>query len=168
MRIKDIPLNGGHEPQSGSASEAGHIPLEYTCDNNGFMLSYKDSNGYWSECTRDSNGRGLSYKSSTGCWRESTYDTKGRELSYKDSDGFWCEHTYDTHGRELSYKTNDFNGFRIADDGNYVLHYDNTNDTFLAGCSGVLTKAEAIERWNRDDDRAKLYTLAIGVSEISG
>lgn len=90
-----------------------------------------------------------------------TYDSNRIELSYKNSDGYWREHTRDTNGRELSYKTNDFNGIRIADDGKYVLHYDSTSDTFLAGCSDTLTRTEAIRRWNRDDDRALLYTLAI-------
>ena len=108
----------------------------------------------------------LSYKNSGGSWRECTRDTNGRVLTYKNSGGFWRERTYDSHGRELSYKTNDFNGIRIADDGQYVLHYDNTNDTFIAGRSGVLTRAEAIKHWDRDDDRALLYTLAIGVSGI--
>ena len=143
MEIKDIPLNSDHEPLCGSASEAGHIPMG---------------------CTYDKNGRVLSYKDSTGFWRERTRDSHGRELGYKDSTGFWYECTYDSKGRVLSCKTNDFNGFRIADDGNYVLHYDNTNETFLAGCSGVLTREQAIKRWDRDDDRAKLYTLAISVT----
>ena len=75
-------------------------------------------------------------------------------------------YTRDSHGRVLSYKTNDFSGIRIADDSEYVLHYDNTNDTFLAGCSGVLIREQAIKRWDRADDRALLYTLAIGVTKV--
>ena len=159
---------------------------ERAYDTNGRELTYKSSTGFWRKCTFDSNGRELSYKDSTGCWHERTYDTSGRELSYKDSDGFWRKCTYDsngrelsyedstglwrkctrdTNGRELSYKTKDFDGIRIADDGEYVLHYDNTNDTFLAGCSGILTRAEAIKRWDRDDDRALLYTLAICINK---
>ena len=93
-----------------------------------------------------------------------THDSNGRELSYKDSAGYWWEYTRDSNGRVLSYKIQGFNGIRIADDDNYVLFYDNTGDTFLAGCSGILTRAQAIKRWDRDDDRALLYTLAIGIT----
>ena len=166
------------------ASEAGRIPMGFTHDSHGRELSYKNSDGFWCERTYDSKGRVLSHKNSGGYWYKYTYDTHGRELSYKkstgfwykytrdshgrelsykDSDGFWCERTYDSKGRELSYKDSDFDGIHIADDGRYVLHYDNTNDTFLAGCSDVLTREQAIKRWDRDDNRALLYTLAIGV-----
>ena len=63
------------------------IPLGYTRDANGNMLTYKNSNGYWEEYTRDANGEVLTYKDSTGDWAEYTRDANGRMLTYKDSEG---------------------------------------------------------------------------------
>jgi YD repeat-containing protein len=48
---------------------------------------FKNSNGYWYECTRDSNGKVLTYKDSDGFSYEYTYDSNGKVLTYKDSDG---------------------------------------------------------------------------------
>ena len=156
-------LDSDQKSESGSVSEVGRIPMGSTHDSNGRELSYKNSGGFWCKRTYDSNGRELSYKDSASFWCKCIRDSNGRELSYEDSTGLWRKCTRDTNGRELSYKTKDFDGIRIADDGEYVLHYDSTNDTFLAGCSDVLTRAQAIKRWNRADDRALLYTLAISM-----
>ena len=45
------------------------LPLGYTRDANGRVLTYKDSNGGWHEYTHDANGRVLTYKDSNGNWR---------------------------------------------------------------------------------------------------
>ena len=116
------------------------IPLGYTCDADGRVLTYKDSYGFWYECA---------------------YDAKGRELTYKNSDGNWYEYTYDDKGRVLTYKEEGFSGVGIADDGEYALLHDTEKDLFLAGCQGPFTRAEALKHWDRDDERAKLFTRAI-------
>ena len=66
--------------------------------------------GCWREYTYDENGNTLTYKDSEGTWYEYTYDEKGNVLTYKDSNGGWCEHTYDEKGNVLTYK--DSNGVR--------------------------------------------------------
>ena len=83
------------------------LPLGYTYDAHGNELTYKDSNGYWSERTRDAHGRVLTYKNSYGYWSEYTRDAQGRELTCKDSNGYWSEHTYDAQGGVLTYKDSD-------------------------------------------------------------
>ena len=45
------------------------IPLGYTYDHNGNVLSFRGINGDWSEYTRDAQSRVLTYKDSYGCWR---------------------------------------------------------------------------------------------------
>ena len=56
--------------------------------NGGLALSFsKDSNGYWLEFTYDENGNELTYKNSDGYWSEWTYDENGNELTYKNSNG---------------------------------------------------------------------------------
>ena len=45
------------------------LPLGSTCDAHGQALSYKDSDGDWSEYTRDAHGNVLTYKDSDGNWR---------------------------------------------------------------------------------------------------
>ena len=59
--------------------------------------------------TRDAQGNELTYKNSNGNWSERTYDAHGRELTYKDSDGSWREYTRDAHGQVLTYKDSDGN-----------------------------------------------------------
>ena len=59
-----------------------------------------------------------------------------------------------------------YNGGRIcktwnlANDGNYQL-YATDDGYFYAGCAVNLTREQALKRWDRDDDRACLFTLAI-------
>ena len=137
------------------------IPLGASYDSRGRMQTYKNSSGYWYEYTYDAEGRELTYKNSNGYWSEYTYDTKGREMTYKTSDGYWREYTYDPKGRGLTYKEEGFSGVRIADDGNYVLHHDAEKDLFVAGCRGPFTRAKALKHWDRDDERAKIFTKAI-------
>ena len=45
------------------------LPLGYTYDAQSRVLTYKDSDGYWSEYTRDAQSRVLTYKNSDGYWR---------------------------------------------------------------------------------------------------
>ena len=43
--------------------------------------------GMWYEYTYDDKGNELTYKNSDGYWYQFTYDEKGNELTYKNSDG---------------------------------------------------------------------------------
>ena len=45
------------------------LPLGCTYDAHGQVLTYKNSNGDWSEYTRDAHGKVLTYKNSDGNWR---------------------------------------------------------------------------------------------------
>ena len=63
------------------------IPLGYTYDANSRELTYRDSKGFWWECTYDAAGNQLTYRCSTGYWEECTYDANGRELTYRSSNG---------------------------------------------------------------------------------
>ena len=70
-------------------SHGDTLPLGSTYDAQGNELTYKNSDGYWYECTRDTNGNELTYKNSDGILREYTRDAHGKVLTYKDSDGNW-------------------------------------------------------------------------------
>ena len=48
------------------------LPLGSTYDSHGKVLTYKDSDGYWSECTRDAQSNMLTLKDSNGDWSEYT------------------------------------------------------------------------------------------------
>ena len=65
------------------------LPLGSTRDAHGRVLTYKVSNGYWSEYTRDANGNVLTFKGSDGYWSEYTRDANGKVLTFKNSDGNW-------------------------------------------------------------------------------
>jgi hypothetical protein len=78
-------------------NEQGKKVYEY---NKGFY-------GMWYECTYDDNGNVLTYKDSNDGWYEYTRDEKGKELTYKNSVGYWAEYTRDENGNELTYKNSD-------------------------------------------------------------
>ena len=59
------------------------IPLGYTRDANGNVLTLKNSDGYWFKCTRDAHGNVLTFKSSDGYWFKYTRDKQGRVLTLK-------------------------------------------------------------------------------------
>jgi hypothetical protein len=80
---------------------------ERTYDDNGNVLTCKDSDGVWYERTYDEKGNELTYKDSEGYWYEYTRDDKGKELTYKNSNGYWCEYTRDEKGNELTFKDSD-------------------------------------------------------------
>ena len=158
----DIPLGTTHDAKGRELTfkDSDGFWREHTRDAQGRMLTFKNSKGYWHEYTYDDKGRGMTFKDSAGYWREHTYDAHGRVLTYKNSNGYWYEFTYDADGRELTFKQEGFSGVRIADDGEYELLHDAERGLFLAGCRR-FTRAEALKHWNRDDERAKLFTKAI-------
>jgi hypothetical protein len=51
---------------------------------------------------------------------------------------------------------------KIAEDEQYKLVMT-PDGIFYAGCHGPFTKAQALKHWDREDDRACLFTLAIGL-----
>ena len=136
------------------------IPIGTTRDAEGLALTYKDSNRYWYEHTYDAKGLALTRKDSHGFWSEHTYDADGWVLTFKTSNGLWREHTYDADGRVLTHKQEGFSGVRISDDGEYVLFRDAEKELFLAGCR-LFARAEALKHWDRDDERAIIFTKAI-------
>lgn len=122
---------------------ANDIPLGYTYDTAGRVLSYRDVNGFWHTYTYNANGYAIAYKNSSGSWYKRTFDANGNEFSYENEDGH-----------------------SIAYDGQYFLQHNPVTDRFTAGCHWNLTRAEALAHWNRSDDRARLFTDAIMLTPV--
>ena len=57
--------------------------FERTYDENGNLLTCKDSDGYWNERTYDENGNLLTYKNSDG-----DYEIKGRKVTKEEFEVF--------------------------------------------------------------------------------
>ena len=89
---------------------------------------FKNSNGYWYECTRDSNGKVLTSKDSNGSWYECTYDSNGNELTYKNSNG-------ETRGFDKTYTPEEIEFIKRAIQQYWEIwsqeHPDNQNDLKL-------------------------------------
>jgi len=69
------------------------------CDKNGKKLHYKDSYGHESWMKYDSKGRQTHFKNSTGLEAWFEYDSKGNQIHYKNSNG--TEYWYDKHGNKI-------------------------------------------------------------------
>ena len=140
------------------------IPLGYTCDAHGNALTYKNSDGHWYECTYDDSGNELTYKNSRGYWSEYTYDADGNELTHKNSNGRWYEYTRDAHGNVLTCKeSNVFDGVLMTKIAGY-LYYTlmiSEKGQVMAGCQRFDNVQEALEHWDRTDERAVLFTEAL-------
>ncbi len=53
----------------------------------------------------------------------------------------------------------------IADTDHYTLYWHQASDWFIAGCAS-LSRADALTRWDRQDNRAVLFTLAIRMTIV--
>ena len=71
------------------------IPLGYTYDGGGRVLSYRDESGFWYVYTRDDAGRVLAYRDNSGFWYVYFRDVNGRVLMCINSDGYRECYTYD-------------------------------------------------------------------------
>jgi YD repeat-containing protein len=80
---------------------------EYTYNEQGQHLTYKNSDGYSYEHTYNKQGQQLTYKNSKGYNSERTYNEQGEQLTFKNSSGFSCERTYNEQGQELTFKDSD-------------------------------------------------------------
>jgi YD repeat-containing protein len=157
--------------------------MNRTYDKHGNILTYSNSSGYSSECTRDANGNILTFSDSKGYSYEYTRDANGNELTYSNSEGFSYKYTRDANGNELTFSnssgysyeyTRDADGniltcsdsdglnrVAIAIDPEYTLYHDINTKLFTAGCRENLTLEKALDHWNREDARAKLFTKAL-------
>ena len=52
----------------------------------------------------DENGNIIYYKDSTGFWSEHVFDANSNEIYYENSDGFWSEHVFDTNSKEIYFE----------------------------------------------------------------
>ena len=71
--------------------------------------------GYYYEYTYDDNGNQLTYKDSNEFGWESTYDNKGNELTFKNSEGY-----FEIKGKEVTeqeFENRPFAGKKVIVDG---------------------------------------------------
>lgn len=80
---------------------------QYTYDSIGNVLTYDNSDGFWSKNTYNSNGKQLTYYNSYGYWNKRTYDSSGNQLKYENSFGYWSKSTYDSNGKRLTFEDSD-------------------------------------------------------------
>lgn len=74
--------------------------------NGKIFIEYKKSptSGNWYEYTYDENGNCLRYKENRGHWEDTTYSVVGSVLTYKNSKGYWENFTYDDNGNVLAFR----------------------------------------------------------------
>ena len=116
---------------------------ERTYDENGYVLTFKNSNDYWESYTRAENGKELTFKNSVGEIRGfeipefMVEETKTKIMLNKngnteDSNDYSFEYTYDESGKELTYKDSDGLKTTVEEtkdlsESGIPAHYDNDN-----------------------------------------
>jgi hypothetical protein len=85
----------------------------------------------------------------------------GTAVAYEGGEAYaWSGGTAITESGGTAYQITDC----IADDRQYKLF--KCNGLYFAGCARFLTKEQALNRWDRHDDRALLFTFAINFFDL--
>ena len=88
------------------------IPLGYTYDDAGNVLTYRHSDGSWYKYTRDVAGNIMTFRHRYGYWYKYTRDAAGRRLTCKNVNGLYS-YTYDAAG-----------GCTVTKSHNHEAHHD--------------------------------------------
>ena len=75
-------------------------------DENGNVIYYEDSGGYWEKVEYDKNGNKVYYKNSNGFWAKREFDERGVLIYFEDSGGHWWKRKFDNDGNEIYYEDN--------------------------------------------------------------
>jgi hypothetical protein len=67
-------------------------------------MGYTHIQGNWHEYTRDEHGRELAYRDNLNKWRAITRDEDGNILTYVDNCGRWYKYEYGPNGVIKDYK----------------------------------------------------------------
>lgn len=93
-----------------------------------------------------------------------TYDEHGNVLSCRYTCGVGWDCTRDEHGNVLSIRRTDGTGYDVIARSEYDL-MRHTDGKYEAGCRGPFPAAEALAHWDREDERACIFTIAIALAE---
>jgi hypothetical protein len=77
-------------------------------DENGNIIYWEDSNGYWSKHEYNSNGKEIYYENSNGSWMKREFDLNKKEIYWETSCGVWIKREFDLNGNRIYYE--DSNG----------------------------------------------------------
>jgi hypothetical protein len=75
---------------------------------NGNIIYWEDSNGYWSKHEYNSNGKEIYYENSNGSWMKREFDLNKKEIYWETSCGVWIKREFDLNGNRIYYE--DSNG----------------------------------------------------------
>jgi|LakMenE01Jun11ns_1017448.scaffolds.fasta_scaffold9228978_1 hypothetical protein len=75
---------------------------------NGNIIYYEGSNGYWEKREFDLNGNRIYYEGSNGAWVKREFDLNGNRIYFENSKGVWYKREYDSDGNVIYWE--DSNG----------------------------------------------------------
>lgn len=76
-------------------------------DNNGNVIYFEYSNGYWSKREFDDNNNEVYFEIDDGYWAKKEYDSNNNEIYCETSDGFWEKREYDSNNNEIYFENSD-------------------------------------------------------------
>jgi len=121
--------------------EGGHYDWTKDYDENNNLVFYITSDAYWIKYSYDEEGRIIREVNSNGDITETTYDKDGNILKTTTNYGFWADMTYDDKGNLLTSKNSD--GYELEykyDEEGRVIYY--------ASSDGVLVENVYDEKGN--------------------
>ena len=129
------------------------IPLGYTRDANGRVLTSKDSDGFWRVHPVTPMVMSLHLRTLMGSGTSTPATPTVTCLLIRTLMGTGTSTPYDANGKVLTFKDSDVNNgelfTKIAGDDEYNLFTNEAKDYFVAGCRR-FTKAEALDHWGND------------------
>jgi len=75
---------------------------------NGNIIYYEGSNGYWEKREYDLNGKEIYWEDSSEAWIKRKFDLNGKEIYWENSNGAWIKREFDLNGNRIYYE--DSNG----------------------------------------------------------
>ena len=99
MKFKGIELKGEFELKCYDGC------FEIYQDGN--VIYFEDSDGYWEKREYDSDNNVIYLKDSYGFWTKREYDSNGNVIYYEDRDGYWYKQEYDSDGNQVYCENSD-------------------------------------------------------------
>jgi YD repeat-containing protein len=107
-----------------------HVTIkdDYVYDEQGNIIYFENSNGYWYKQEYNDQGNLIYYEDSDGYWYKKEYDNQGNQIYYENNDGYWVKSEYNDQGNIIYFENSNgvWKKYEYDEQGNRI-YYENSN-----------------------------------------